>query len=42
MSDGSAGRGGYLQDRGLVPLVADELAAERAKASAMTSMARPN
>ena len=42
MSEGAAGRGGYLQDRGLVPLVADELAAERAKASAMTSMARPN
>jgi len=42
MSEGAAGRGGYLQDRGLVPLVADELTAERAKASAMTSMARPN
>jgi phosphate transport system substrate-binding protein len=42
MSEGSAGRGGYLQDRGLVPLPADQLAAERAKAAAMTSMARPN
>ena len=42
MSEGAAGRGGYLQDRGLVPLVAEELTAERAKASAMTSMARPN
>lgn len=42
MSDGSAGRGGYLQDRGLVPLGAEELAAERAKASSQTVMARPN
>ncbi|MFB7882372.1 substrate-binding domain-containing protein [Brevundimonas diminuta] len=42
MSEGAAGRGGYLQDRGLVPLVAAELTAERAKAAAMTSMARPN
>ena len=42
MSEGSAGRGGYLQDRGLVPLPADQLAAERAKAAAMTSMPRPN
>ena len=42
MSEGSAGRGGYLQDRGLVPLPADQLTAERAKAAAMTSMARPN
>ncbi|WP_292052429.1 MULTISPECIES: substrate-binding domain-containing protein [unclassified Brevundimonas] len=42
MSDGAAGRGGYLQDRGLVPLSAEALAAERAKASALTSMARPD
>ena len=42
MSDGSAGRGGYLQDRGLVPLAAEELAAERAKASSQTAMTRPN
>lgn len=42
MSEGSAARGGYLQDRGLVPLPADQLTAERAKAAAMTSMARPN
>lgn len=42
MSDGAAGRGGYLQDRGLVPLPAADLAAERAKAAAMTSMSRPN
>ena len=41
MSDGSAGRGGYLQDRGLVPLPADQLTAERAKVQAMTQMTRP-
>ncbi len=41
MSDGAAGRGGYLQDRGLIPLAADALAAEKAKAAAMTSMTRP-
>ena len=41
MSDGSAGRGGYLQDRGLVPLPADQLTAERAKVQAMTAMTRP-
>ena len=42
MSEGSAARGGYLQDRGLVPLPVAELTSERAKAAAMTSMARPN
>ncbi|MDI6625299.1 MAG: substrate-binding domain-containing protein [Brevundimonas sp.] len=41
MSDAAAGRGGYLQDRGLVPLPAEELAAQRALATAMTSMASP-
>ena len=41
MSDGSAGRGGYLQDRGLVPLPADQLTAERGKVQAMTAMTRP-
>ena len=41
MSDASAGRGGYLQDRGLVPLPADKLAAQRAIASAMTPMTAP-
>lgn len=41
MSEGSAGRGGYLQDRGLIPLPADQLAAQRAIAAAMTSMAAP-
>ncbi len=41
MSDASAGRGGYLQDRGLVPLPADQLAAQRAVATAMTPMTTP-
>jgi len=41
MSDASAGKGGYLQDRGLVPLPADQLAAQRAIAAAMTPMTRP-
>ncbi len=41
MSEASAGRGGYLQDRGLVPLPADQLAAQRAIATAMTPMAAP-
>lgn len=41
MSDAAAGRGGYLQDRGLVPLPADQLAAQRAIATAMTVMTAP-
>ena len=41
LSDASAGRGGYMQDRGLVPLPAPELAAQRAVATARTPMARP-
>ena len=41
MSDASAGRGGYLQDRGLVPLPADQLSAQRAIASAKTNMTAP-
>ncbi|WP_417231267.1 substrate-binding domain-containing protein [Brevundimonas sp.] len=41
MSDGAAGRGGYLQDRGMVPLPADEIAVQRAIAAAMTPMAAP-
>lgn len=41
MSEGSAGRGGYLQDRGLVPLPVDRLTAERAKITAMTAMTKP-
>lgn len=42
MSDASAGRGGYLQDRGLVPLPAAELANQRAIASQMTVMTAPH
>jgi len=41
MSEGAAGRGGYLQDRGLVPLPPDELAEQRAIASNLTVMSRP-
>ena len=41
MSEASAGRGGYLQDRGLVPLPADQLAAQRAIARALTVMTAP-
>jgi phosphate transport system substrate-binding protein len=41
VSDAAAGRGGYLQDRGLVPLPADQLAAQQAVAAAMTPMAAP-
>lgn len=41
MSEAAAGRGGYLQDRGLVPLPADQLAAQRAIAQAMTVMTAP-
>ena len=41
LSDASAGRGGYLQDRGLVPLPADQLLAQRAAATARTPMSAP-
>ncbi|WP_421729921.1 substrate-binding domain-containing protein [Brevundimonas sp.] len=41
MSESAAARGGYLQDRGLVPLPEAELAAQRAIAAAMTPMAAP-
>lgn len=41
VSDAAAGRGGYLQDRGLVPLPADQLAAQRAIATALTVMTAP-
>ncbi len=41
MSEASAGRGGYLQDRGLIPLPADQLAAQRAIATALTPMTAP-
>ena len=41
LSEASAGRGGYLQDRGLVPLPEGEMTAERAKVSGQTAMTRP-
>jgi phosphate transport system substrate-binding protein len=41
MSEAAAGRGGYLQDRGLVPLPEDQLAAQRAIATALTVMTAP-
>ncbi|KAK0332251.1 hypothetical protein LTR94_025660 [Friedmanniomyces endolithicus] len=41
LSDGSAGRGGYLQDRGLIPLRQDELMAQRAIANTLAPMQRP-
>ena len=41
MSEAAAGRGGYLQDRGLVPLPEAELAAQRAIATNMTVMTAP-
>lgn len=41
MSDAAAGRGGYLQDRGLVPLPEAELAAQRAIATNLTVMQAP-
>lgn len=41
LSDGSMGRGGYLQDRGLIPLSAEQLAAARAAFQAGTIMTRP-
>ena len=41
MSDAAAGRGGYLQDRGLVPLPAADLTAQQAIARAMTVMSAP-
>ncbi|MFN4042054.1 MAG: substrate-binding domain-containing protein [Brevundimonas sp.] len=41
MSDSATARGGYLQDRGLIPLQAAEHEAEKAKGLAMTPMTRP-
>jgi phosphate transport system substrate-binding protein len=40
-SEAAVGEGGYLQDRGLVPLPEAELVQQRAIATAMTPMARP-
>jgi phosphate transport system substrate-binding protein len=41
VSDASAGRGGYLEDRGLIPLPPEMLAQQREIAQAGTVMARP-
>jgi phosphate transport system substrate-binding protein len=41
MSDAAAGRGGYLQDRGLVPMPAAQLATQQAVARSMTVMTAP-
>lgn len=41
VSDASAGRGGYLEDRGLIPLQPEELARQRQIAQSGTAMARP-
>ena len=41
MSEAAAGRGGYLQDRGLVPLLQAELLTQRAVATALTPMTVP-
>jgi phosphate transport system substrate-binding protein len=41
MSDAAAGRGGYLQDRGLVPMPAAQLATQQAVARGMTVMTAP-
>jgi phosphate transport system substrate-binding protein len=41
VSDAASGPGGYLQDRGLVPLPEAELAAQRETARAHTPMSRP-
>ena len=40
-SEAAVGRGGYLQDRGLVPLPEAELVQQRAIATNLTPMARP-
>jgi phosphate transport system substrate-binding protein len=40
-SDGASGRGGYLQDRGLIPLPADRHAAQKQAVAELKAMARP-
>jgi phosphate transport system substrate-binding protein len=40
-SDAATGRGGYLQDRGLIPLPAAQHAAMKTAAASLPSMARP-
>ncbi len=41
VSDAATGKGGYLQQRGLIPLAADAHAAQKEAATALTSMAAP-
>ena len=41
VSDAAAGKGGYLAARGLIPLPADQLAAQRKAATDLPAMARP-
>jgi phosphate transport system substrate-binding protein len=41
LSDSAAGRGGYLQDRGLVPLPADRHEGQKGALQALQPMARP-
>ena len=41
LSDAAAGRGGYLQDRGLIPLPPEQLTAARQSAVTGTAMPRP-
>lgn len=41
VSENSMGQGGYLQDRGLIPLLPDAFAAQRAVVSGQTVMTRP-
>ncbi len=41
VSDAATGKGGYLQQRGLIPLPADQHAAQKAVVEAMTPMAAP-
>ncbi len=40
-SDAATGKGGYLQQRGLIPLPADQHAAQKAAVEALTPMAAP-
>ncbi|RZJ39752.1 MAG: phosphate ABC transporter substrate-binding protein, partial [Brevundimonas sp.] len=42
LSEGAAARGGYLQDRGLIPLPEDRLQAQRATLAALTPMSAPS
>ena len=41
VSENSMGRGGYLQDRGLIPLLPEQFAVQREAVTNQTIMARP-